>query len=90
LPQRGFGPLAEIGRQRQRIGLERALERSLELALGIGLVELGARDANPRPAARSPGTNVGRDLAVGPEREADQLVLGALAPGEDARPLGDV
>ena len=90
LAQRGLGPLAEVGRDRDVVGLERALERGLELALGVGRVELGAGDADPRAAARRAGADVGRDLAVGPEREPDQLVLGALAAGEDARPLGDV
>ena len=54
-------------------------ERALELALGVGCIELGAVDADPGAAARRPGADVGRDLAVGAEREPDQLVLRALA-----------
>ena len=90
LAQRCLGPLAEIGGNVDVVGLERALQRGLELALGVGRVELGAGDADPGAAARSAGADVGRDLAVGPEREPDQLVPRALAAGEDARPLRDV
>src|SRR4051794_39452608 len=87
LAQRLLGSLAEIGGHPQIARLEGALERGLELALGIGLVEPGARDADPRAAARRAGANVGRDLAVGREGKPDQLVLAALATREDARPL---
>ena len=65
LAQRGFDPLAEIGGDVDVAGLEGAGERALELALGIGFVERVAADADPGAAARRPGADVGRDLAVG-------------------------
>ena len=90
LAKRSFDALAEVGGDGYLVGLERALQRGLELALGVGVVELGAADADPGAAARSAGANVGCTLAVGAEREPDQLVARSLAAGEDARPLGDV
>ena len=74
LAQRRLDPLAEVGGNVDVAGLEGAGERALELALGIGGVELGAADADPGAAARRAGADVGRDLAVGAEREPDQLV----------------
>ena len=65
-------------------GLERAAQRGLQLALGVGGVERGAVDADPRAAAGSAGTHVGRDLAVGAEREPDQAVAGAGLAREHA------
>ena len=90
LAQRALNLLAEIGGNIEVLGLERAGQRRLELALGIGGIELGAIDRNPRAAAGRPGAHVRSDLAVGPERQPDQAVAGALAAGEDAGPLGDV
>ena len=90
LAQRMLGPLAKIGRDTDVVGLERALQSGLELALGVGSVELGAGNSNPGAAAWSAGAHVRRDFALRREREADQLLLGGLAAGEDARPLGDV
>src|SRR4249919_282795 len=51
LAQRQAGPLAEIGGDAELGRLERAPERGLELALGVGGIEFGPSDADPRPAA---------------------------------------
>jgi hypothetical protein len=69
LTQRSLGPLADIGRDGDGVALERPLQRGLELAFGMGLVELGAPDADPRAAARRARPHVGRDASVRPERE---------------------
>src|SRR5205085_9373695 len=53
LTKRGFDTLAQVGWDLYIAGLERAGERALEPALGVGLVELGARDPNPGTTARS-------------------------------------
>jgi hypothetical protein len=90
LPKRRLGALAEIGGNTDVIGLEGALERRLQLALGVSSVELGAADADPRSTARSPGPNIWRNNPVRTESEPDQLLPGALAAGENARPFGDV
>ena len=90
LAKRLLGPLAEIGRDGDLARLERPGKRRLQLAVRNGLIELGAADGNPRPAAGRAGANVGSDGSIGPEREADQRVFRGLAPGEDAGPLGRV
>ena len=59
---------------------------SLPLALASSSASRPTPIQAPRPGARA--RTSGATLAVGPEREADQLVLGALAAGEDAGPLG--
>jgi hypothetical protein len=84
------GTLAKIGGQADVVDLECPLQGGLELAIGIGDVELGSRDSDPGAAARRPRANVWRDLAVRRERQADQLLLGGFAAGENARPLRDV
>src|SRR5690348_8567866 len=76
--------LAEVGRNAHLVGLERALESRLELSLGVCGVQLVARDADPRAAARSTGANVGSDFTFGRESEPDQLVFRAFVAGEDA------
>src|SRR5918993_5265162 len=65
LAKRPLGLLAEIRRDLKIADLERSRQRALELALGIGRVELGPIDRNPRAAARSAGTDVRAHLAVG-------------------------
>ena len=74
LAQRGLDALAEVVGNVEVAGLEGAGERALQLALGLRGFERGAADADPRAAAIGAGADVGRDLAVGAEREADQLV----------------
>jgi hypothetical protein len=90
LAKRGLGPFAKIGRDLDFVRLEGPLERALQPSLGICSIELGASDADPRPAARCTGADVGGNAVIGAEREPDQLVPCSLAPGEDARPLGNV
>jgi hypothetical protein len=90
LAERRLSALAEVGRDLHGVALECALERGLELALRVGSVELGTRHADPCAAAGSTGANIGRDAAVGPEREPDKIVLGVLAAGEDAGAFGSV
>ena len=82
LAKRGLDPFAEIGGDgRPSPVLNARCRAPLQLALRVGLVELGAGDADPGAAARRPGADVGRDDAVRTEREPDQLVAGALAAG---------
>src|SRR5205823_9688273 len=90
LAKRRLGALAEIGGDGEIARLEGTLERCLELARGIGGIELGASNGNPRAAARGPGADIGRDAAVGTEGEPDQFGTAAFAAGEDAGPLGSV
>ena len=71
------------------LGLERALQRALELALGIGVVERGAADPDPRAAARRAGADVGRDCAVGAERQPDQARRGCPWRGSGRRSVRD-
>src|SRR3954447_10858961 len=51
LPERLLYQLAEIGGDVEVVGLERALQRALELALDVGCIKLGASNADPRTAA---------------------------------------
>ena len=87
LLQRGLDPLAEIIGNGEVGGLEGAGERALELALGLRGFELGPADADPRPAAVGAGADVGRDLAVGAKRQANEVVTRRGAAREDAGPL---
>src|SRR5206468_11248191 len=89
LAQRVLGPLAEIGRDAEVVGLERALQCALELALGVGCVELGTGIPDPRAAAWCAGAHARRDFTLRREREADQLLLRGFAAGEHARPFGN-
>jgi hypothetical protein len=90
LSKRLLRAFAKIGRNLNIIGLERALQSDLQLAVQICLIELGAHDADPGAAARSAGADIGRDASVGPERKPDQLVPSALSARENARPFRDV
>ena len=90
LAQRRLDPLAEIVGHGDVAGLERAGERALELALGLRRLERGAVDADPGAAAGRPRPHVGRDPAVGAEREADQRVPGGMGAAQDALTLGRV
>src|SRR5690242_20516179 len=87
LPQRMLDALAEIRRNVHVTGLEGALEGGLEPALGVGGVELGAGDADPRTAAGRTGADVGRHLAVRGESEPDQLLARRRPSREDAGAL---
>src|SRR5690348_2454707 len=90
LAQSRFGPSPEVRRDLHVIRLERTLERRLELALRVRGVELGVGDADPRTAPRRPRADVGRDAAVGTEREANELLLRAFSAGKNAGAFGDV
>jgi hypothetical protein len=90
LSQRTLGALTKIGRNLDVIGLERALQGSLQLALQICLIELVAGNADPGAAARSASADIGPDGSIRPERQADQLVPRALSARENARPFRDV
>ncbi len=90
LPKRLLDAFAEIGGNNDVVRLEGALQRGLELALGVGGVEFGPADPDPGSPYRRAGADVGSNRAVGTEREPDQLVARALAAREDARPLRDV
>ena len=61
---------------------------SLPLALASSSSARATPIHAPRPGARA--RTSGATVAVGPEREPDQLVLRALAASEDAGPLRDV
>ncbi len=101
LPERASRPSRSSVAWRRRLGdefakvvghfhvvrLERALERALQLALGIGLIELGARHADPCAAARGPGADVGQRPCRQAEREPDQLLPRRGSPREDAGAL---
>jgi hypothetical protein len=82
-----LGPLAKIGGNADIIGLEGALERGLELALGVGSVELGPADTDPCAPARRTSANVGRDIAIGTERKPDQFLSRGSPSREDASAL---
>jgi hypothetical protein len=90
LAERALDAFAEVGRNIYRVVLQRALQRSLELALSIGSIELCARNPNPRAAPRRPRPDVGGDGSIRAEREPDQFVARALTAREDARPFRDV
>jgi hypothetical protein len=81
--------LTQVGFNRKSVRLEGTLQRALQLALCIGVVELVARDADPRAATWSPRTDIRVHASIGSEREPDQLVPVSLAPRENARPLRD-
>jgi hypothetical protein len=88
--KRRLGALAEIGGHADVVGLERSLERGLELAPGIRSVKLGSADPDPRAAARRSGADVGCDACVGTERKPDQLRARRGPPREDAGALGNM
>jgi hypothetical protein len=85
-----FDPLAKVGRNIDFAGLERSRQGAFELALGIGLVERRATDADPRAASGSAGADVRSNLAVGTEGEPDQILTRRGSPGKDAAALRDV
>ena len=74
LAKRRLDPLAKVGGDVDVAGLERAGERALELALGIGLVE--RRRGRRRSRRRGPARGRGRRARPGrrAEREPDQLL----------------
>ena len=74
LAQRGLDPLAEVGGDGEIAGLEGAGERALELALGVGGVERGAADADPRAAARRRARTSGATWPSGPSASRIRLV----------------
>jgi hypothetical protein len=88
LAQRMLGPLAKVRGYADGAGLERPLQRRLELARLDGLIDRIAANADPRATTRSAGAHVGRDFAIRPQREPDQLIARAFATGEDAGPFG--
>jgi hypothetical protein len=85
-----FDLFAEVGWNLDVIRFEGAGKGALELALGIGLVERPAADADPRAAAGSPRADIRRDLTVRAEREPDQFLARRRSPGEDAAALRNV
>jgi hypothetical protein len=88
LAQRGLDAGAEIVGYDELAGLERAGQRALQAPFRLRLLEPRAVDADPGAAARSARTHVGRDLAVGPERQPDQDVACAVRAREHAFALG--
>jgi len=88
--QRVFDPRAKIVGHRDIRRFERPRKRALQLALGHRRIERGAIDADPCPASRRLGANVGMHGAIGREREPDQFRTLALGAREDAGPLGRV
>ena len=87
LTQRRGDAVAKVGGDRHVIGLEGALQRAFQLALGIGGVELRLGDADPGTAARGTGTDVGSDFAVRRQGKPDQFLSRRRPPREDAGPL---
>jgi hypothetical protein len=90
LAKSGLRASAEISRHGDIMRLERALERRLKPAFGVGCIEFAASDPDPGAAAWSAGAHVRRHAAIRAEREADQFILRAFSAREDARPLRDV
>ena len=70
--------------------LECPRERTLELALGDGLSERGARHAAPRAASGSLGAHVGQDLPVGRKRQPHEVVPRVAPSRQDAGADGSV
>src|SRR4029450_9647584 len=87
LAQGALDPLAKIVGQVELAGLEGTGERAAQLALGLGLLGRRAVDADPGAAAGRAGANVWRDLAIGAEGEADQVVPSRGRAGQDAGPF---
>src|SRR5213079_2240605 len=54
LPKRLFDALAKVGGHPDVVGFEGALKSALELALGVGRVELATGHPDPRAAAGRP------------------------------------
>jgi hypothetical protein len=90
LSQSGFGPLAEVGGDGDRLCLERALERGPQLALGVGGIELFAIDTDPGTASRCLCADVRCHGSVRPERQPDEILARALAAREDTGALRPV
>jgi|SRR5579884_1853478 len=90
LAKRCFGSFAKVRRDFDVTRSKCSLQSSLELALGIGRIKFGARDSNPRPAARRPGANIGSNTPVGAKRKANEILAKRLAPAENACALGPV
>jgi hypothetical protein len=63
--------VAKVGGDRHGIGFEGALEGGLELALSVGLVELGAGYADPRAPPRRAGADVRCNFTFRRERKPD-------------------
>jgi hypothetical protein len=88
--KRGLGSFTKIGRDLNLAHLEGALKRGFQLSLAICRVELASSDSDPGAATRGPGANIGCNASIGAERQANELVLRALAARKNARPLRDV
>ena len=71
LAEGSHNAVAKICRNGHVLGLECVSKRTLELALGIGCIELFLADAYIGTAPGSAGTHIGRDLTVGRQREPD-------------------
>jgi hypothetical protein len=87
LLERGLDAFAQIIRDGEVLRFEGAGKGAFELAFGMRRFQLGAADANPRTTAIGTGADVGRDLAVGAKREADEVVTRGGAAREDTGPL---
>lgn len=90
LAERRRGPGGEIVGNDEIAGLERAGQRAAKLALDASGFERRMIDADPSPSPRRPRTDIGRDPAVRPQCQADQIVARVMGAGEDALALGDV
>ena len=80
LAQGGLGALGEIVGSAKIAGLERAGERTLQLPVRLSLFQRVAIDADPGPAAGRLGADVGENLTVGPEGQANEILTRIMLP----------
>jgi hypothetical protein len=80
LAQRRLRALAEVCWHLHIVRFEGALKCGFQLTLGIRLIELRARDTDPRAPTGRAGAHVGRDFAVRREGEPDQLLFRRSSP----------
>ena len=84
LPERLLDPFTEVVRSDHFAGLESARQSAAQLPLGPGCLESRPIDPDPGAPSRRSSTNVRRDLVVGPEGEANEIVPSGMSAAQDA------
>ena len=82
--QGSLDTVGQIVGDQERGALERACQRPLQMALRHGGLQRGAVHPQPRAPPRRPGARIGQHLAIGRQRQPQQVVLRRGGARQDA------